>query len=75
MMAQEVWFRGDIANIIVSLDSVPVPGGDYAAGWRDALLALALALGIERRNSPVVRIVPNGRMIDASCLEVQHVVR
>ena len=71
-MAQEIWFRDDIANIIVSLDSVPVPGGDYAAGWRDALLALALALGIERRNPPVVRIFPNGPMIDAPGREVSR---
>lgn len=64
MMAQEIWFRSDLANILISLDSVPVPPGDYAAGWRDALLATGLALGIERRNSPVIRIVPNGQLVD-----------
>ena len=64
-MAQEIWFQSDIGNILASLDSVPVPSGDYADGWRDALAALGLAIGIEARRSPRVRIVPNGRLIDA----------
>jgi hypothetical protein len=69
-MAQEIWFRNDLGNILASLDSVPVPGGDYSTGWRDALAALGVAIGIEARRAPQVRIVPNGRMIDAPSREI-----
>jgi hypothetical protein len=64
-MAQEIWFRNDIANLLASLDSVPVPDGEYANGWRDALAALGVAIGVEAQRGPRVRIVPNGRMIGA----------
>ena len=64
-MAQEIWFRTDIGHILSSLDSVPVPSGDYAAGWRDALATLGLAIGIEQPRAPSVWIVPNERQIGA----------
>lgn len=68
-MAQEIWFRSDLGNILNSLDSVPVPGGDYGNGWRDALAALGLAIGVaigvEQQRSQRVWIVPNDHQIDA----------
>ena len=61
-MAQEIWFRDDLKNLIAGISSAPVPAGDYAAGWLDALGTLAVALGIERRRdapvAPVVRVMP-----------------
>lgn len=68
MRQSEVWFAGDIANLLTGLDAVPLPSGDYEAGWRNALSALAASIGYERIEavrSPMVSIVPNDQQIDA----------
>ena len=62
---QEIWFCGDVANLLASLDSVPLPSGDYAAGWRNALEAVAVSIGFERVDNgsgPVVWVVPDGQL-------------
>ena len=65
-MAQEIWFRSDLENILNSLDSVPVPSGAYAAGWRDGLAALGVAVGIAQRRAPSAWVVTNDREIAAA---------
>lgn len=62
----EVWFAGDIANLLMSLDAVPLPAGDYAAGWANALEALAKAIGYERADAgraPMVWIIDEAEEI------------
>jgi hypothetical protein len=62
----EVWFAGDIVNLLTSLDAVPLPAGDYAAGWANALEALAKAIGYERvgtDRAPMVWIIDEAEQI------------
>lgn len=65
------WPRDDIANIFTALAKATACGGDYGAGYEDALLAAATALGLYARPA-AGPVLPPVVLIDAAGREVRR---
>lgn len=67
-VAQSVWHRDDLLNLLEGMESVPVPAGcEYTQGFHDAITTIARFLGYQRKTAaPAIWIVPDGLQIKAA---------
>ena len=56
-VSRDVWFSGDIANIMIALSATVAiaPSDEFRAGFAAGLIALATAIGVDRETIITIR--------------------